>query len=171
MCHSGGTSLLLPRRRLWDDLPKVVDGGALPPAIFDPRKRPDDPNQGVPEDPRNRGGDDPRGGGRPDDPRKGGRPDDPRTGGRPDDPRTGGTPDDPRTPPDDPRTKGEDPPVAATPVDPRTKGTTRPVPVDPRTGGVDVASDVPRAPLTLVPAMAYLSGRDPGLAQALRLSA
>lgn len=165
MCHSSGTSgLMLPRRRLWDDLPKVVGEGGLPPSIFDPRKRPEDPGEAGNNDPRDRGRDDPRSGGKPNDPRTGGLPDDPRTRGTPIDPRQGGG--------DDPRARGEDPPVTVgLPVDPRTRGVEDPVPYDPRTGGVDVAGDVPRAPLKLVPAMEYLASRDPGLGQALRLSA
>lgn len=165
MCHSSGTSgLMLPRRRLWDDLPKVVGEGGLPPAIFDPRKRPEDPGQTSTPDPRDRGNEDPRSGGKPNDPRTGGRPDDPRNRGTPTDPRQGGG--------DDPRARGEDPPVTVgLPADPRTRGVEDPVPYDPRTGGVEVAGDVPRAPLKLVPAMDYLASRDPSLGQALRLSA
>ena len=156
MCHSSGTSgLMLPRRRLWDDLPKVVGEGGLPPSIFDPRKRPEDPGHAGTPDPRDRGNEEPR---------SGGKPNDPRTRGTPIDPRQGGG--------DDPRAGGEDPPVTVgLPVDPRTRGVEDPVPYDPRTGGVDVAGDVPRAPLKLVPAMEYLASRDPGLGQALRLSA
>src|SRR5687767_10739465 len=101
MCHSKGISSL-PRRRLWDDLPRVMPGdtNGLPPNIYDPRKRTDPtPTDGNP-DPRDRGG--------PNDPRNNGRPNDPRFPGRPGDPRVPG-PSTSTQPTPDPRRGGETP--------------------------------------------------------------
>lgn len=137
MCHATKCKPRLSHNPL--DLPKnksIFDPPA--PGFDDPRRRGDEVPP-PPQDPRVRGGNDPRVGGN--DPRVGGN--DPRVGGR--DPRVGGRPD-PRVGGNDPRTGGDQPRS----LDPRTRGTPEPtepraVPADPRARGVEGPTDVAMA--------------------------